>query len=469
MDRGLVYGCLLPHPPILIPAIAGSRAEAVRSTRDAVQAVADEILELSPDVVLLISPHSPRHPHAVGVVSARRYVGDFGDFGHPDASVIASGDQTLASAISEECDAKGVSLAALGGAETDHTLDHGAAVPLYFLQQAGLLCPLLLLAPSAKGAASHAALGAALSAAALSAGRRAVLVASGDLSHRLSPGAPAGFDPRGMEFDRHVVSALARNDWGAILEIDSALLSSAGECGYSPLVTALGAMEGCVSEVLSYEGPFGVGYLVARFRAGEVGGGARRSEGEASAHMGLTDDERAALRLARRAVEEYVQCGAPPALPAPPPAGLLAARAGVFVCLKVDGQLRGCVGTFQPTEQTVAAEIVRSAVLAAARDPRFPCVTARELPRLQYSIDILSPPEPVEDSSQLDPRRYGILLESGRRRALLLPDLPGVDTVESQMDMARRKAGIPMDEAVHICRFTVHRIEERAGLAGGLT
>ncbi|WP_287152807.1 AmmeMemoRadiSam system protein A [Candidatus Solincola tengchongensis] len=132
-------------------------------------------------------------------------------------------------------------------------------------------------------------------------------------------------------------------------------------------------------------------------------------------------------------------------------------RAGAFVSLKKGGELRGCIGTFQPTRDNLAEEIVSNAISAATRDPRFPPVSPEELPDLEISVDVLSEPEPVEDISQLDPRRFGVIVQSGGRLGLLLPDLEGVDTVEQQLDIARRKAGIGQHEPIHIYRFTVRR------------
>ena len=125
--------------------------------------------------------------------------------------------------------------------------------------------------------------------------------------------------------------------------------------------------------------------------------------------------------------------------------------------LKKDGQLRGCIGTFAPTQTTLAAEIIRNAVLAATEDPRFEPLREDELPTLQVSVDVLSEPEKVENEAQLDPKEYGVIVQQGHRRGLLLPDLEGVDTVEEQLHIAKRKAGIADTAAVDLFRFRVRR------------
>jgi AmmeMemoRadiSam system protein A len=132
-------------------------------------------------------------------------------------------------------------------------------------------------------------------------------------------------------------------------------------------------------------------------------------------------------------------------------------KAGVFVCIKKHGQLRGCIGTFEPTRANIAEEIIHNAISSAIGDPRFSPVMASELSDLDYSVDILTRPEPVSGKDQLDPRKYGIIVESGLRRGLLLPDLEGVDTVDAQIGICRRKAGISEDEPIDLYRFEVRR------------
>lgn len=161
-------------------------------------------------------------------------------------------------------------------------------------------------------------------------------------------------------------------------------------------------------------------------------------------------------KLAKVTVETYVKEG----LILDPPAQLtreMKEMAGVFVCLKKSGQLRGCIGTFSPTTPNVASEIIRNAISAAINDPRFDPVEANELDQIDYTVDILTAPVPVHDVSVLDPRKFGVIVRCGSRRGLLLPDLDGVDTVEDQLAITRRKAGIGTVEPVEIECFEVKR------------
>lgn len=161
------------------------------------------------------------------------------------------------------------------------------------------------------------------------------------------------------------------------------------------------------------------------------------------------------VRLARETVESYVRQKKKPKPKELTPE--MKERAGVFVSLKKSGELRGCIGTFEPTKSNIAEEIINNAISSAIHDPRFPPVNAAELPHLSYSVDILTKPEPVEDKSQLDPTRYGVIVESGGRKGLLLPDLEGVDTAEKQIDICHLKAGISPGERIKLYRFEVRR------------
>lgn len=162
------------------------------------------------------------------------------------------------------------------------------------------------------------------------------------------------------------------------------------------------------------------------------------------------------VALAREAVEEYVRVGRMTAVPQPIPPELTT-RAGTFICLKKYGQLRGCIGTIEPTQPSLAAEIIENAIGAAVRDPRFDPVTQDELEELEYSVDVLSAPQQITTITELDPKEYGVIVESGFKRGLLLPNLDGVDTVEEQVDIATRKAGIYDGETVTLYRFQVTR------------
>ena len=162
------------------------------------------------------------------------------------------------------------------------------------------------------------------------------------------------------------------------------------------------------------------------------------------------------VKLAKDTIEEYVRNGDIIKPPSDLPAEMTG-EAGVFVSLKEKGELRGCIGTLQPTRESIALEIIQNAVSAATQDPRFPPVTSSELDKLEYSVDVLSEPERISGKEELDPKKYGVIVKSGEQRGLLLPDLEGVETPEEQIRIAAMKAGIYSTEGMELYRFEVKR------------
>jgi len=450
-----LIGCFVtPHPPIAVPEVAGEQLAEVITTVRSLEALREKTAALAPETIVLLSPHAPIAYRHMGISFAASYRGSLAFFRAPQVTVSAEGDLPLAERIFEVASEADVPVAIIASRGERVELDHGAVVPLVYLM-GGLSqpCRLVLLAFSQLGLQEHVRFGEAVGKAILEVPQRVLYVASGDLSHRLIPGAPAGFDPRGKEFDRRVVDSFASGDWERLLSIDYELASAAGECGFRSLAVLAGVVAAARSAglrtancVLSYEGPFGVGYLV-----GEV-----ECKVDTGGEAGVSGDPLVAL--ARRAVETYVREGRV-ITPEPIP-GYDSRRAGVFVSVHLrDGSLRGCIGTIEPQTRSIPEEVVMNAVSAATRDPRFYPVRESELPELDISVDVLGPLEKVQGPEDLNPRRYGVVVETeDGRRALLLPDLPGVDTVEQQLRIACRKGGIDPDrENYTIYRFEVER------------
>lgn len=164
--------------------------------------------------------------------------------------------------------------------------------------------------------------------------------------------------------------------------------------------------------------------------------------------------------LARKAVEEYIVSGNETEVDETELPDILKKKAGVFVTLKKEGKLRGCMGTFRPVQKNAAYEIISNAMTAAENDPRFPEVKKEELNQIKISVDILSEPEKIKDLSELDPEKYGILVKGGHQTGLLLPDLEGIETIDKQLKVAKKKAGLKENDNVEIYRFKVKRFEE---------
>lgn len=446
---------LMPHPPIMIPEVGGSELAEIKDTVIAVGELAARVTANRPETVIVISPHGPVFHDAVGLWATAELSGNLAAFGAGEVDFNYRLDLDLSRAIAAEAEGAGIPVAWLDAEGSRRygltpELDHGMMAPLYYLRQAGLDVPLVALGMAFLERKTLYTFGAALARAVKDGPARVLLVASGDLSHRLLPGAPAGYDPSGKIFDQKLRELLEDLDVPGILAIPAELAERAGECGLRSFIMGLGALDGHAlkGEVLSYEGPFGVGYLVARLQP----------DRENSGKSVLAADEKGApqgavVRLARQSLEHYLQTGKVLLVPDIPE---LRERAGVFVSLQKQGQLRGCIGTIEPVRDSLAAEIIYNALAAGLEDPRFPPVTVEELPKLEYSVDVLGEPE-AATLADLDPQVYGVIVSKGRRRGLLLPALEGVDTVAEQVDIACRKAGIDPRGSYRLERFKVTR------------
>jgi aromatic ring-opening dioxygenase LigB subunit len=267
--KGMIGGCIVPHPPLLIPAIGGRERETVRATYSAMEELGRRLKELAPEVLVMISPHTPMFRDSFTVKTTPAMVGDFASFGQPQVRISKMNDVELASEMLKASQAESLSLVSTDAASARwHThgeeLDHGLLVPLYYLDRF-IETQIVSLSISGLNYSSHHRLGYIARKACEKLGRRAFFVASGDLSHRLIKGAPAGYSPRGAEFDRLIVEIAERGDFRALNDIPDDLIDEAGECGFRSLHTMWGALEDgpLDSSVLSYEGPFGVGYLVS--------------------------------------------------------------------------------------------------------------------------------------------------------------------------------------------------------------
>lgn len=458
----VVRGILVPHPPILMPQVGRGEEQKLAATTQAYRQAAQFAAQAKPDTLVVLSPHAEMYADWFHISPGSGASGSLARFGAPQVRLSVKYDEPFAAALCAAAAQENFPAGTEG--ERDPELDHASLIPLSFLREAfgGTLPNVVRIGLSGFGPLEHYRLGMLISRCAQQLDRRVCVVASGDLSHRLKADGPYGYAPEGPQYDERVLRLAQDADFGALFDFPQQLCDKAGECGHRSLVILAGCCEGRAVQArkLSYEGPFGVGYGVCLF---EIGGQdasrcfyekekARRAE-----QLGRRRNEDAVAALARRCVEEYVRTGRPAVLTEALVRGVPAGRAGVFVSLHLNGRLRGCIGTINPAERDIAHEIAENSISACSRDPRFPPVTAQELAGLEYSVDILEPPEPAEDAAQLDPQRYGVIVRRGARCGLLLPRLDGVDTAEQQISIARQKAGIGPEEPVQLQRFEVTR------------
>ena len=459
----IVFAGIAPHPPIMVPEVGREAIGEVRGSIDAMRRFTERLIASGAETVVLISPHAPLEARAFVAYNDAQLYGDFANFRAPETSVEAPLDRGLLEAITKAAAEQSYEVVGIEG----YHLDHGTAVPLYFLQRNGWGGSVVALGYTFLSNEDHLSFGSCIKRAIDITERRVAFVASGDLSHRLKPSAPAGYNPDAHLFDEEVVACLKEGEPSRIAAIDQDLRRMAGECGYRSMLVALGTVweteRDC--EVLHYEAPFGVGYLVAQLARAKAAG--QKTSGPAQNTEATKMDEQPAQplsaeyglpALARRAVEAFVSEGR--VIDAP--RETFDQPAACFVSIKtIEGDLRGCIGTIEPVRQTLAEELIANAINASTRDPRFPPVSADELPSLRYSVDVLTRPEPAT-FEELDPATYGVIVEdeSGLRRGLLLPDLKGIETARQQVDIAARKAGIAPGTPLKFSRFRVERFRE---------
>ena len=439
---GIVFGCIVPHPPLMVPEIGKGKENEIINTIRSMEVLAKKLKEVQPEVIFVISPHSIAHYQAMGVVNSRTIYGDLKGWGASGLNFYFNNDLSAVEILQEECRLMEIPLKPID--EKSYSLDHGILAPFYYLMKTIHDIPVIPLAFSWLSLHHHFMFGQAIRRTVEKMNKRVAIVASGDLSHRLIPAAPAGYDPLGAVFDRKVVDAISTYDVQTILNLDEELIEHAGECGLRSIIILLGALDGLsiIPEVLSYEGPFGVGYMVASFSLKE----------KVTTSLGTMNP---LVLLAKESVENYIRNATviKPETLSPE----MKKQSGVFVCIKKYGDLRGCIGTYEPSKTNIAEEIVASAISAAINDPRFPPVRADELDQVEYTVDVLTPPELIDSTELLDPRRYGLIIEGKGRRGLLLPNIEGVDTIDQQIEITRNKAGLLAEDEISIYRFEVKR------------
>lgn len=451
----------VPHPPIIMPEVGHGEEKKIQKTIDAYRLVMRQAAKLKPDTVVVTSPHSIMYADYFHISPGNHASGNFGQFGAPQVKIEANYDTEFVSLLSNFCGQNNIPAGTVG--ERDRHLDHGTMIPLRFLQENYTDFKLVRIGLSGLDPLMHYRLGKFISQTADELKRNVVVIASGDLSHKLKHDGPYGFAEEGPVFDRQITEILGKGDFLSLLQMDSDLCESAAECGLRSFWIMAGTLDkkNVESSLISYEGPFGVGYSVASFTV--TGNGQNHDiekqyiNTEKKRLEERKNSEDSFVRLARTSLETYLRDGVYAELPENLPDELTSVRAGAFVSLKKDGQLRGCIGTILPVHSSLAEEILHNAVSAAVHDPRFAPVTSDELEKLVYSVDVLKTPEPINSVSQLDVKRYGVIVENGSRRGLLLPDLSGVDTPEKQIKIACQKAGISPDEDIKMWRFEVVR------------
>lgn len=457
----IIAAFMVPHPPMILPQVGRGRQRQIQATIDAYEKVAEEIAALKPDTILISSPHSVMYADYFHVSPGAKARGSFAEFGAPEVEFRLEYDEEFVDVLSRRAEEEKFPVGTLG--ERKRELDHGTMVPLYFILKRYKDFKLVRTGLSGLDLTKHYAYGMMLRDTAEALGRRVVFVASGDLSHKLQTYGPYGFAEEGPIYDQRIMETCGNARFGELFDFDDAFCEKAAECGHRSFVIMAGALDGMAVKARQYshEDVTGVGYGICSFYPKGADESRHFLTQRLGSEMQKLEEKReqsdAYVKLARASAEHFVKTGRLLQIPDWVPQELLKNKAGAFVSVHEHGKLRGCIGTISPVQNSLAEEIIRNAVSAVSEDPRFERVEEEELPWLEISVDVLGEADPVKSEAELDPKKYGVIVQYGMRRGLLLPDLDGVDTVEEQISICRQKGRIPEDVPVDLYRFEVIR------------
>ncbi|MCD6470917.1 AmmeMemoRadiSam system protein B [bacterium] len=262
----LSFASICPHPPIIIPTIGSKEnLEIVKKTINGYKELEKRLIEVNPDVILIISPHGPLFADAFSINLSEKYIGNFQQFGDFSTELEFKGNLGFTYKIREKLETKLPVIIV-----NEEKLDHGTLVPLYYLTQKLKNFSIIPIGYSLLDYQKHLEFGKIIKEEILKSNKKIAVIASGDLSHRLTFDAPAGYSPKGKIFDEQLIKFLKNKATNSILKMDPKLIEEAGECGFRSIIILLGILQDLnyQPEILSYEGPFGVGYLVMNFKLG---------------------------------------------------------------------------------------------------------------------------------------------------------------------------------------------------------
>ena len=487
---GILAGFMVPHPPMIVPSVGRGSEATIKETTESYEQVADMIAELKPDTIVISSPHSVMYRDYFHISPGSTASGSFARFDAPEVKFEVDYDTEFVDTLCDIAQRDDISAGTLG--EKSAVLDHGTMVPLYFIMKKYKAFKLVRIGLSGLSLQEHYGLGMAIKETAGITGKKVVYVASGDLSHKLKEYGPYGFAPEGPVYDERIMDVMGRGAFDELFDFEESFLDKASECGHRSFVIMAGAFD-CTdveTERLSHQDVTGVGYGICTY--------INKGENEERAMLdkwnirhrdkliNMRKNEDAYVKLARLSIENYIithekinwknvkrrvlstGTGITEQLTSKQleereeksdaHEELSNRQAGAFVSIHKNGALRGCIGTIGPTKDFLAEEIIENAISASTRDPRFSPITKEELFELEINVDVLGEIEPIASEEELDVIRYGVIVRKGNKQGLLLPNLDGVDTIEEQLSIAKRKAGLsPDEEGCDLYKFEVVR------------
>ncbi len=482
-----------PHPPIVLESIGGSDRDQAKCTIEGMTILGKRVADLKPKTIIFISPHGNSFSNGTCLLGDGELHGDFSQFGHAEIRFYKKVNLELTNKIYDCFEGHHFTsvlmnqeLAKSYGIKAN--LDHGVMVPMYFIDQYYTNYDIVHITPGQTPLEENYYLGKLIKdmvdETMCEDPTQVLLVASGDLSHALLDSGPYAFNPKGPRFDEAIKAAIQNKDPISLITMKNSFVQEAAQCGLRSYIMGFGYMDGLDydSKVISYEGPFGVGYLTGYLSCdksvishtlthnrGRVKGNTKDSYIETiqdlvnnryNQRIAKEDDY---IKLARKSVDYYVRNHKKYKLDEDIFSKdfldeVSNSRGGVFVSLHKDGKLRGCIGTTEATSPNLMDEIIYNAISACSSDPRFHPVEEDELKDLEISVDILGSYEPINSMNELNIQKYGLIVEQGYKRGLLLPNLDGIHSIADQVSIAKQKAGIVRGK-FQMYRFEVVRHE----------
>ncbi len=455
----IIASYIVPHPPLIVKEIGRGEEKKVLKTIQSYEEIAKEIAKLEPETVIITSPHAPYYSDYFYMGNQENIQGDFQTFGAKEVVFHEQQDMELMNAI--EIIAKENHFPT--GKIEEKELDHGTMVPLYFLRKYYKKGKIIRIGLSTLPLIENYNLGMIIKKAVDKLNRKVVFVASGDLSHKLQTYGPYGFIKEGPIYDQIICDMMKSGNFMKLLNIDKELLEKSAECGHRSFTIMAGALDGLNVETnfLSHEDQTGVGYGLCKIYPKEKSKEREfkriylENKNRNIEEIQKQEDEY--VELARNAIESYIKENKVINIPKTTSKELLKKRSGVFVSIHKWEELRGCIGTILPITSCIAEEIIENAISAATKDNRFSPITTEELPWLEINVDVLTKPETINNKNELDVKKYGVIVTKGSKRGVLLPDLEGIDAIDQQISIAKRKANISEEEEVELQRFEVIR------------
>lgn len=480
----------MPHPPIIMEEFHDPERKKAICTYEGMTLLAKTVAKIRPKTIIYVTPHGNSFSNGTCLLDGEVIAGDLSAFRRSDIAYQKKINRDLTGRIIdafEEHDFVSV-LMTEELAKTYHIkakLDHGVIVPMSFIDKEYSDYDIVHITPGQTPLEENYFLGKLIKdcvdAYTKNDPGKVMVVISGDMSHALSDSGPYAYHENGERFDHIMREAFNQSSPIELIKLKSEFIEDAAQCGLRSFLMGFGYMDGLTmtSKVVSYEGPFGVGYLCAYLSSDEI-----------IAQNSIMDNKQAIsqksfiptienlieqrysmqiagedeyIKLARMTIEYYVKQHKKMKIDHDVFSEsflneLRSKRSGAFVSIHNNGQLRGCIGTIEANCDHLLDEIMYNAISACSADPRFHSVQEDELKNLDIKVDVLYPIEKIESATELDVRKYGVVVEQGYKRGLLLPNLDGINSVSEQISIAKQKAGI-VKGSYDLFRFEVERHE----------